>query len=152
MHLREERPIAITIIDSADRIHAFISEINELITRGLIVTDPVDVVLYTDQPDGELTAPMTLHGRPVMAPVSVRTRGANRRRLAAHPARSRRTAGCVQPLAGANKTACRSRWTARRCRAIRGTGSGTGLDCVACPVNTGTDNSFVLLGAQPWLP
>ena len=85
MHLREERPIAITIIDSADRIHAFISEINELITRGLIVTDPVDVVLYTDQPDSELTAPMTLHGRPVMAPVSVRTRGANRRRLAATP-------------------------------------------------------------------
>ncbi|MGZ6832952.1 MAG: DUF190 domain-containing protein [Mycobacteriaceae bacterium] len=54
LHLREERPIAIIIVDAADRIHAFISQINQLITRGLLVTDPVDVVLYTDQPDSEL--------------------------------------------------------------------------------------------------
>ncbi|MGZ4619210.1 MAG: DUF190 domain-containing protein [Frankiaceae bacterium] len=53
LHIVQERPIMIIIIDLADRIHAFVPEINQLITRGLIVTDPVDVVVSADHPDDE---------------------------------------------------------------------------------------------------
>ena len=53
LHIIEERPIMIVIIDLADRIHAFIPEINQLIRRGLIVSDPVDVVVSSDHAEEE---------------------------------------------------------------------------------------------------
>jgi len=54
MHVIAERPVVMMIIDQPDRIHAFVPEISHLVTRGLIVTDTVDIVVPADEPDSDL--------------------------------------------------------------------------------------------------
>lgn len=46
LSLSEDLPIAIIIIDSADRIDAFIPELDELITGGLVIVEDVEVIRY----------------------------------------------------------------------------------------------------------
>lgn len=46
LSLSEDLPIAIVIIDSADRIDAFVPELDELITGGLITVEDVEVIRY----------------------------------------------------------------------------------------------------------
>jgi hypothetical protein len=52
LHIIEERPVMVLIVDLAERIQEFIPEINQLITRGLVITDPVDVIAHSDQEGG----------------------------------------------------------------------------------------------------
>lgn len=44
--LSDDLPVAIVIIDAADRIEAFLPELDELITEGLVILDPVTVIKY----------------------------------------------------------------------------------------------------------
>lgn len=44
--LGEDLPVAIVIVDSADRIDAFLPQLEELIGDGLVIIDPVRVVRY----------------------------------------------------------------------------------------------------------
>lgn len=49
LSLSEDLPVAIIIVDTADRIDAFLPELDELVTDGLVIADDVDVVSYTSR-------------------------------------------------------------------------------------------------------
>jgi PII-like signaling protein len=46
LSLSEDLPIAIVIVDQEDRIRAFLPQLDELVTEGLVIIDPVEVVRY----------------------------------------------------------------------------------------------------------
>jgi PII-like signaling protein len=46
LSLSEDLPLAIVIVDSAERIEAFLPELDELVTEGLVIVDDVRVVRY----------------------------------------------------------------------------------------------------------
>lgn len=48
--LSDDLPVAIVIIDTDERIRAFLPELDELITEGLVILDPVEVVKYVGRP------------------------------------------------------------------------------------------------------
>ena len=50
LSLSDDLPIVITIIDTAERIDAFVPELEELITEGLVIIDDVHVVRYVGRP------------------------------------------------------------------------------------------------------
>lgn len=46
LSLSEDLPVAIVIVDSQARVEAFLPELDELITEGLVILDPVQVIKY----------------------------------------------------------------------------------------------------------
>lgn len=46
LSLSEDLPLAVLIVDTAARIQAFLTELDELIVDGLVVIDDVEVVRY----------------------------------------------------------------------------------------------------------
>ena len=46
LSLSEDLPVAIVIIDTPDRIAAFLPQLDELVTGGLVTLDDVEVVRY----------------------------------------------------------------------------------------------------------
>ncbi len=46
LSLSDDLPLAIIIVDAPERIHSFVSELDELITEGLVILDDVEVVKY----------------------------------------------------------------------------------------------------------
>jgi PII-like signaling protein len=46
LSLSDDLPIAIVIVDKPDAIAAFLSELDELITEGLVVREDIEVVKY----------------------------------------------------------------------------------------------------------
>jgi uncharacterized protein len=46
LSLSEDLPVAIVIVDARERIEAFLPELDELITEGLVILDPVNVIKY----------------------------------------------------------------------------------------------------------
>ncbi|MFN2535894.1 MAG: DUF190 domain-containing protein [Pseudonocardiaceae bacterium] len=46
LSLAEDLPVTIIIVDAEDRIRAFLPQLDELITEGLVIIDPVDVIRY----------------------------------------------------------------------------------------------------------
>ena len=46
LSLSEDLPIAVVIIDTDDRVRAFLPQLDELVTEGLVVIDPVEVISY----------------------------------------------------------------------------------------------------------
>jgi PII-like signaling protein len=46
----EDLPVAVVIIDEEAKIRAFLPQLDELITEGLVTLDPVEVVRYTGRP------------------------------------------------------------------------------------------------------
>jgi PII-like signaling protein len=44
--MSEDLPMAIVIIDTPDKINAFIPQLDELITEGLVILDEVTVIRY----------------------------------------------------------------------------------------------------------
>ncbi|MGH3715999.1 MAG: DUF190 domain-containing protein [Micromonosporaceae bacterium] len=46
LSLSEELPVAIIIVDLAERIDAFLPELDELVSEGLVMVDDVRVVRY----------------------------------------------------------------------------------------------------------
>jgi PII-like signaling protein len=58
LSLSEDLPVAIVIIDAAERIEEFLPQLDELITGGLVTVDDVQVVRYVanaDQPSRQQT-------------------------------------------------------------------------------------------------
>ncbi|GAA4242249.1 DUF190 domain-containing protein [Actinomadura meridiana] len=51
LSLTEHLPLAITIVDATDKIRAFLPQLDDLITEGLVILDPVEVIRYVDRPD-----------------------------------------------------------------------------------------------------
>lgn len=50
LSLSSDLPIVIVIVDAADRIRAFLPQIEELVTEGLVTVDDVNVVTYVGRP------------------------------------------------------------------------------------------------------
>lgn len=50
LHLAESLPLVIEIIDSAERIEAFMPEVEAILEEGLVTLEPVEVRLYRHRP------------------------------------------------------------------------------------------------------
>ncbi|MEO7194750.1 MAG: DUF190 domain-containing protein [Pseudonocardiaceae bacterium] len=59
LSLAEDLPVAIIIVDAEDRIRAFLPQLDELITEGLVMIDPVEVIRYVGH-DRQLTRHLTV--------------------------------------------------------------------------------------------
>ena len=46
LSLSDDLPVAVILIDADERIRAFLHELDELITEGLVILDDVEVVKY----------------------------------------------------------------------------------------------------------
>lgn len=46
LSLSEDLPMAVIIVDTADRIRAFLPQLEEIVTEGLVILDEVEVVRY----------------------------------------------------------------------------------------------------------
>jgi PII-like signaling protein len=46
LSLTEDLPIAIVIVDLAEKVRAFLPQIEELVTEGLVILDEVEVIRY----------------------------------------------------------------------------------------------------------
>src|SRR5437879_7667519 len=47
LSLSEDLPVAIVIVDTEDRIRAFLPQLDELVTEGLVILDDCQVIRYT---------------------------------------------------------------------------------------------------------
>ena len=50
LSLSEDLPVAVVIVDIAAKIDAFLPELDELITEGLVIRDEVAVIKYVGRP------------------------------------------------------------------------------------------------------
>jgi PII-like signaling protein len=46
LSLSQDLPVAIVIVDADDKIRAFVEQLDELVTEGLVIIDPVEVIRY----------------------------------------------------------------------------------------------------------
>jgi uncharacterized protein len=46
LRLSEDLPVVIVIVDAPERIEAFLPQLDELITEGLIVREQIEIVVY----------------------------------------------------------------------------------------------------------
>ncbi len=46
LSLSDDLPVLVVIVDTRERVEAFLPQLDELITEGLVVIDPVHVVKY----------------------------------------------------------------------------------------------------------
>lgn len=46
LSLSEDLPVAVVIVDDADRIRGFLAQLEELVTDGLAIVDEVEVIRY----------------------------------------------------------------------------------------------------------
>jgi hypothetical protein len=53
LSLSQDLPIAIVIVDQDDRIRAFLPQLDLLVTEGLVIVDPVEVIRYVGRAGGE---------------------------------------------------------------------------------------------------
>ena len=53
LSLSEDLPVAVIIVDTAERVQAFIPELDELITEGLVIIDDVEVITYVGREAGD---------------------------------------------------------------------------------------------------
>lgn len=50
LSLSEDLPVAVIIVDREERIRSFLPELDELVTEGLVMMDPVEVIRYVGRP------------------------------------------------------------------------------------------------------
>jgi PII-like signaling protein len=53
LSLAEDLPCSIVIVDTEERIRAFLPEVDDLVTEGLVMLDQVEVVKYAARGDGD---------------------------------------------------------------------------------------------------
>ena len=53
LSLSDDLPMAVVIVDTAERIQQFLPQLDELITEGLVIIDDVDVIRYAARPHQE---------------------------------------------------------------------------------------------------
>lgn len=57
LSLSEDLPVAIIIVDAEDRVRAFLPQLDELVTEGLVIIDPVEVIRYVGREAADRNAP-----------------------------------------------------------------------------------------------
>ncbi len=50
LSLSEDLPVMVVLVDGEEKIRAFLPELDELVTEGLVIVDPVEVVRYSGRP------------------------------------------------------------------------------------------------------
>ena len=50
LSLSEDLPIAVVIVDAEDKVRAFLPQLDELVSEGLVIIDPVEVIRYVGRP------------------------------------------------------------------------------------------------------
>lgn len=59
LSLSEDLPVAVVVVDTEERVRAFLPQLDELVTEGLVVLDPCEVIRYAGrapnrgEPDGK---------------------------------------------------------------------------------------------------
>jgi PII-like signaling protein len=53
LSLSQDLPIAVVIVDQDDRIRGFLPQLDDLVTEGLVILDPVEVIRYVGRPARE---------------------------------------------------------------------------------------------------
>ncbi|KAB2349999.1 DUF190 domain-containing protein [Actinomadura rudentiformis] len=53
LSLSEDLPVAIIIVDSQERVRAFLSQLDELVTEGLVILDEVEVIRYAGRQESK---------------------------------------------------------------------------------------------------
>jgi hypothetical protein len=53
LSLSEDLPVAVVIVDSEERIRAFLPQLDELVTEGLVILDACEVIRYAGRGEGE---------------------------------------------------------------------------------------------------
>lgn len=51
LRLSEDLPVTIVIVDTAEHIDAFLPQLDELISEGLVVREDIDIVVYRGRTD-----------------------------------------------------------------------------------------------------
>jgi PII-like signaling protein len=51
LSLSEDLPVAVVIVDTAERVRAFLPQLDGLVTDGLVLVEDVEVVSYGERPD-----------------------------------------------------------------------------------------------------
>ncbi|MET9525030.1 DUF190 domain-containing protein [Streptomyces coeruleorubidus] len=51
LSLSEDLPVAVVIVDTEPRVRAFLPQLDELVTGGLVTLDDCEVIRYTDRTD-----------------------------------------------------------------------------------------------------
>ena len=46
LSLSEDLPVVVVIVDAEEKIRAFLPQLDELVTEGLVIIDPVEVIRY----------------------------------------------------------------------------------------------------------
>lgn len=52
LSLSEDLPVAIVIVDTEERVRAFLPQLDELVSEGLVILDEVEVVRYAGRGSG----------------------------------------------------------------------------------------------------
>ncbi|HKD98765.1 MAG TPA: DUF190 domain-containing protein [Micromonosporaceae bacterium] len=52
LSLSEDLPIVIVIVDAEEKIRSFLPDLDELVTEGLVIIDPVEVIRYVGRERG----------------------------------------------------------------------------------------------------
>ena len=55
LSLSEDLPVSVVIVDVADKIRAFLPQLDELVTEGLVLLDEVEVARYVGREGGTST-------------------------------------------------------------------------------------------------
>jgi PII-like signaling protein len=53
LSLSEDLPVVIIIVDREDRIREFLPQLDELVSEGLVMVDPVEVIRYVGRDRGD---------------------------------------------------------------------------------------------------
>jgi PII-like signaling protein len=57
LSLSPDLPVVIVIVDSTARIRAFLPQLEELVTSGSVIVDPVEVIRYVGRPGRRAAEP-----------------------------------------------------------------------------------------------
>ncbi|MFI0961493.1 DUF190 domain-containing protein [Streptomyces sp. NPDC021080] len=64
LSLSEDLPVAVIVVDTEERVRAFLPQLDELVTEGLVVLDPCEVIRYAGRGGAFGEAPGTTGGGP----------------------------------------------------------------------------------------
>ncbi|MGY3200324.1 DUF190 domain-containing protein [Streptomyces sp. TE5632] len=66
LSLSEDLPVAVVVVDTEERVRAFLPELDTLVTEGLVTLDACEAVRHPghERPPGPPAAPGTKGGRP----------------------------------------------------------------------------------------
>ncbi|MEU6366791.1 DUF190 domain-containing protein [Streptomyces sp. NPDC046931] len=62
LSLSEDLPVAVVVVDTEERVRAFLPQLDELVTEGLVTLDDCEVMRYAGRGEAPATAEGTVDG------------------------------------------------------------------------------------------